>query len=75
MIDAIPVLTERNSARRFMTLIDTLYDQRRALYCSAATEPDALYPDGGVAFRRTISRLLEMRSDAYIERAVSEAPS
>jgi len=75
VIDAIPVLTERNSARRFMTLIDALYDQRRALYCSAAVEPDALYPDGNEAFQRTISRLLEMRSDAYIERAVSEAPS
>jgi len=71
VIDAIPLLTERNSARRFMTLIDTLYDQRSAFYASAAAEPDQLYPEGGEAFQRTISRLLEMRSDAYIERASS----
>jgi len=74
VIDAIPVLTERNSARRFMTLIDALYDRRVALYCAAAVEPEVLYPDGSEAFQRTVSRLLEMRSDAYIERAVSEAP-
>jgi cell division protein ZapE len=75
VIDAIPVLTEANSARRFMTLIDALYDQKVALYCAAAAEPDQLYPDGNAAFQRTVSRLLEMRSDAYIEREASETPS
>lgn len=69
VLDAIPVLTDRNSAKRFMTLIDALYDARTGLYASAACEPDKLYPEGGQAFQRTISRLLEMRSDAYIERA------
>ncbi len=74
VIDAVPVLTEANSARRFMILIDALYDRRVALYCAAAAEPDGLYPDGNEGFQRTVSRLLEMRSDAYIERAVSETP-
>ncbi|GAA0550232.1 cell division protein ZapE [Rhizomicrobium palustre] len=69
VIDAIPVLTERNSAKRFTTLIDALYDAKCGLYCAAAAEPDALYPEGGESFQRTISRLLEMRSDTYIERA------
>ncbi len=75
VIDAVPVLSDANSARRFMLLIDTLYDRRVGVYCAAAAEPDGLYPNGNGAFQRTVSRLLEMRSDAYIERAVSEAPS
>lgn len=69
VLDAIPVLTDANAARRFMTLIDTLYDNRIGFYCAAAAEPDQLYPEGGEAFQRTVSRLLEMRSDAYMERA------
>lgn len=73
VIDAIPVLIDRNTARRFMTLIDTLYDHRIGLYCAAATEPEKLYPEGGEAFQRTVSRLLEMRSDAYMERAAPKA--
>ena len=72
LIDHIPKLGEanRNEARRFILLIDTLYDEGVKLICSAAAEPDALYPagDGAEAFRRTASRLAEMRSDDYLKR-------
>jgi cell division protein ZapE len=55
-------------ARRFVNLIDTLYDSRIGLIASAATEPDGLYPRGDVhfLFERTVSRLIEMRSEAYL---------
>jgi cell division protein ZapE len=72
MIDRIPQLTpaQRNEARRFVVLIDTLYDEGVKLICSAATPPEALYPegDGADAFRRTVSRLVEMQSDDYLKR-------
>jgi cell division protein ZapE len=70
MIDAIPLLTpdRRNAARRFINLVDALYDNRICLIASAAAEPDALYPrgDGADLFQRTASRLTEMRSEAYL---------
>ncbi len=70
MIDGIPVLGphRRDVARRFINLIDTLYDQRVCLIASAEAEPDALYPrgDGADLFQRTASRLTEMRSEAYV---------
>ena len=59
---------KRNEAARFATLIDALYEHRVNLVCSAAVAPDALYPkgDGFAAFERTVSRLYEMQSDAYL---------
>ena len=70
IIDHIPVLTpdRRNEARRLITLIDTLYDRGTCLIVSADAEPDALYPkgDGADLFERTASRLMEMRSEAYL---------
>jgi cell division protein ZapE len=70
LIDGIPVLTpeRRNAARRFITLIDALYDNRICLIASAAAEPSQLYPagDGVDLFERTASRLTEMRSEAYL---------
>jgi cell division protein ZapE len=72
MIDHIPLLgpNQRNEARRFVVLIDTLYDEGVKLICSAAAQPDRLYPegDGADAFRRTASRLMEMQSEDYLKR-------
>ena len=45
ILDRIPVMTfdDRNAAKRFIILIDTLYDMNVKLIASAAAEPDALY--------------------------------
>ena len=72
MLDHIPVMDyeRRNEAKRFIILIDTLYDNAVKLVASAAAEPDALYRanEGFEAqeFKRTASRLIEMRSEAYL---------
>ena len=72
LLDHIPELSPemRNEARRFILLIDTLYDEGVKLVCSAAAPPDLLYPrgDGAEAFRRTASRLAEMQSEDYLKR-------
>ncbi|MDE2183430.1 MAG: AFG1 family ATPase [Alphaproteobacteria bacterium] len=74
-LEGVPALkpAARDPARRLTLLIDTLYDARVALVCSAAVPPEHLYPsgDGTDSFRRTVSRLLEMRSPAYTARAQS----
>lgn len=70
LLDDIPQLTpeKRNEAKRFVTLIDTLYEHKTKLVCSAAAAPDALYPagDGSFEFARTASRLMEMQSESYL---------
>ena len=72
IIDRIPVMDfdQRNAAKRFIILIDTLYDYAVKLVASAAAEPDALYlADEGFEageFKRTASRLIEMRSQSYL---------
>jgi cell division protein ZapE len=75
-IDNIPVLSpaKRDEARRFIVLIDTLYDTGTKLVCSAAAPPAALYPagDGAETFRRTASRLTEMQSAEYLNRGHSQ---
>ena len=58
----------RNEAKRFVTLIDALYEAKVNLICSAASPPEALYTegDGAFEFERTVSRLMEMQSPEYI---------
>jgi cell division protein ZapE len=72
ILEGVPVLTpeRRNAARRLIHLIDTLYDNRNSLIVSAEAEPEKLYPegDGAQLFERTSSRLMEMRSEAYLAR-------
>lgn len=72
-IDDIPVLGvgKRNEARRFINLIDALYDNNVKLVASAAAEPASLYidGDGSDSFMRTASRLIEMRSGDYLAKA------
>jgi cell division protein ZapE len=70
LLDNIPILSpeKRNEAKRFVTLIDTLYEHKTKLICSAAAAPEALYPsgDGSFEFARTASRLIEMQSERYL---------
>ncbi len=77
VLDEIPrLLPERRAAtRRFVNLIDTLYDNRVGLIASAAAEPDRLYPEGdqSVLFERTASRLIEMRTPAYLQSRLQRA--
>ena len=58
-----------NQAKRFVTLIDALYETRTKLIISAEVEPDQLYIDGKGAFEfeRTASRLIEMRGRDYLK--------
>jgi cell division protein ZapE len=69
-IVGIPVLgpENRNEASRFVTLIDALYEYKVKLIAAADAEPAGLYPagDGVFEFKRTISRLMEMQSAAYM---------
>lgn len=73
LIDHVPVMDQnrRNEAKRFITLIDALYDSHVKIVVSAAAEPNGLYlaEDGTEAFEfaRTASRLTEMRSQDYLK--------
>lgn len=78
-IDHIPQLdpSRRNEARRFINLIDTLYDNHVKLVASAEVEAAAIYAAGDEAelFVRTASRLIEMRSDLYLQHGHGLAPA
>jgi cell division protein ZapE len=81
LIDHIRVMSrdQRNEAKRFINLIDTLYDQRVKLIASADAEPTQLFlgEEGYEAFEfdRTASRLIEMRSNDYLSLAHGHASS
>jgi len=64
----------RNEAARFVTLIDALYENGVKLIATAETEPTDLYKagDGAFEFDRTVSRLMEMRSEEYLARGHGE---
>ena len=72
LVDRIPVMdyAERNAAKRFISLIDTLYDNAVKLMASAEADPVSLYlaSEGNEAneFKRTSSRLIEMSSESYL---------
>ena len=70
MLDGVPVMgrEDRNAAKRFVSLIDALYETRTKLVMSAEAEPAGLYAegDGAFEFARTVSRLMEMRSEEYL---------
>jgi cell division protein ZapE len=72
IIGGIPLMLpeQRNEARRFMTLIEALYEHKTNLICAAAGAPDKLYVagDGAREFKRAASRLIEMQSIAYLTR-------
>lgn len=71
LLDDIPKMSKEkgNEAKRFILLIDTLYEAKVRLICSAATVPDRLYQEGRGAwqFKRTTSRLEEMQTAGWGE--------
>ncbi len=72
LLDQVPRLSSdlRDQARRFMTLIDELYEHHVTTVIAAADRPERLYPegDGAIEFQRTVSRLNEMQSADYLSR-------
>ncbi len=79
MLSDVPLFTESqdNAARRFVALIDELYDQGVKLILSAADAPASLYRAERlrVTFQRTTSRLIEMQSETYLARPHGHAGS
>jgi cell division protein ZapE len=72
LLDGVPTLNaeRRNEARRFMTLVDELYEHKVTTIVAAADKAERLYPagDGAFEFERTVSRLNEMQSVDYLTR-------
>ncbi|WP_029007761.1 cell division protein ZapE [Azospirillum halopraeferens] len=70
LIDDVPAMRDerRNEAKRFMTLIDALYEHKVKVIIAADAPPERLYPEGTHAFEfeRTVSRLMEMQSEEYL---------
>lgn len=66
----IPKLTNEkcNEAKRFVTLIDALYEHKVKLICTAEVSAQELYTtgEGSFEFERTVSRLIEMQSESYL---------
>jgi len=66
----IPKLTNEkcNEAKRFVTLIDALYEHKVKLICTAEVPAQELYTsgEGSFEFERTVSRLIDMQSESYL---------
>jgi cell division protein ZapE len=73
VVKGVPRLSpdKRNEAKRFVTLIDALYERSAKFICTAAASPHELYPagDGAFEFERTASRLVEMQTPEYLGRS------
>lgn len=78
LVGNIPKLgaDRRNEAKRFIHLIDVLYENKSILICTAEVPPQELYVEGkeSFAFERTASRLLEMQSEEYLAKRQSALP-
>jgi cell division protein ZapE len=74
-LDKLPILNpeKRNEAKRFVHLIDALYEAKTIIIVRADAAPEGLYPsgDGSFEFERTVSRLKEMQSADYRFKAKS----
>lgn len=72
LVSDVPVLdsASENAARRFIALVDELYDRNVNLVVSAAAPPQELYRGERLRFEfeRTVSRLIEMQSEEYLAR-------
>jgi cell division protein ZapE len=81
IVDGIEVIeaADRNTARRLILMVDTFYDHRVKLIASAETAPEGLYTaeqgEAAAAFKRTVSRLIEMQSGPYLATAHGLAAS
>jgi cell division protein ZapE len=77
-IENIPTLSpdNRQEAARFITLIDALYEAGTRLVATSAAQPETLYVkgDGAFEFERTVSRLREMSSQSWLEKATHADP-
>jgi cell division protein ZapE len=78
VVSNIPVLDEdsNDQARRFINLVDVLYDRRVKLIASAESTPDDLYRGKRLSgeFERTSSRLIEMQSHHYLSQSHLACP-
>ena len=70
LLQNVPVMgeAENEAAKRFIRMVDEFYDRRVKLILTAAALPDGLYRGNALQreFRRTCSRLQEMRSHSYL---------
>ncbi|MEH6528299.1 MAG: cell division protein ZapE [Sneathiella sp.] len=71
LLSNVPQLSSarRNESKRFVTLVDILYEAGANLVISAEVNAEDLYiqGDGNFEFARTVSRLMEMRSEDYLK--------
>lgn len=71
LLSDVPIMSPAmaSEARRFVWLIDVLYDQKVKLIMSAEGPPESLYTQGAMSgeFHRTVSRIVEMQSRDYLE--------